>query len=339
LQILLSRDEIHADDLPEGLTEGQLHELRAAYASKPLRPVFEVLSGPENRCAIILGDPGSGKSILLRYLTLSLIEGSENPKLQPALRGRFPFLVDLKSYTALRAQKRCETFFDYFDVLSREEWCPVNGRSLKEYLDSSQPAVILFDGVDEIFNPAEQETVTRQITALAESYPDTRIIITSRIIGYRRALFSQAGFRHFTLQDFDEWQVMEFVSHWYTLTMGGRREEADERVERIRQSLAASASIRQLAGNPMLLTIMAIIGKHQELPRERWKLYDHAASVLVQHWDVKKHLADKDLGDLMDEEDKKEFLRRLALRCREEREGWHVITSMQPSCRVSSSSI
>jgi hypothetical protein len=65
----------------------------------------------------------------------------------------------------------------------------------------------------------------------------------------------------------------------------------------------------------MLLTIMAIIGKHQELPRERWKLYDHAATVLIQHWDVNKHLKDESIeADFIGEDDKKELLRRLAFR-------------------------
>ena len=97
--------------------------------------------------------------------------------------------------------------------------------------------------------------------------------------------------------------------------MSDRPDEAKERRERILKSFKESASIRQLAGNPMLLTIMAIIGKHQELPRERWKLYDHAASVLIQHWDVNKHLKDASIdADFIGEDDKKELLRRLAFR-------------------------
>ena len=97
--------------------------------------------------------------------------------------------------------------------------------------------------------------------------------------------------------------------------MAERPDEAKERRERILRSFRESTSIRQLAGNPMLLTIMAIIGKHQELPRERWKLYDHAASVLIQHWDVNKHLKDKRIdADFIGEDDKKELLRRLAFR-------------------------
>jgi hypothetical protein len=310
---LVSRTEVHVDDLPKGITAEMLAELKSSYGSKPLRPVVEVLASPDHRCAIVLGDPGSGKSTLLRYLTLSLLDAGSTPRFQPALSGRVPFLVDLKSYTGLRAQNRCDTFFGYFDVLATQEGCPVTGDTLREHLQSGRPAVVMFDGIDEIFNPAEQEAVTKQIMAVADTYSDTRVIVTSRIIGYRRTLLTNAGFRHFTLQDLDESQVTEFVRQWYTLTLGERAGEAEARIERIRQSFKASPSIRQLAGNPMLLTIMAIIGKHQELPRERWKLYDHAAGVLVQHWDVKKHLADKQLGnDLMDEEDKKELLRRLA---------------------------
>jgi energy-coupling factor transporter ATP-binding protein EcfA2 len=310
IERLVARTEANADDLPKGMTTEMLAELKNAYASKPPRPVLEVLAADGNRCAIVLGDPGSGKSTLLRYITLSLIDGRA---LEPALTGNVPFLVDLKSYTALRAQDKCDTFFSYFDVLTKEDDCPVSGRELKEHLGAGEPSVVMFDGIDEIFNPEEQEKITKQIIAFTESYPQARVIVTSRVIGYRRTLLTQAGFVHFTLQDLDEKQVNEFVRQWYTITLGGKTGEAEARVERIRQSFQASSSIRQLAGNPMLLTIMAIIGKHQDLPRERWKLYDHAAGVLVQHWDVKKHLADKKLGnDLMDEEDKKELLRRLA---------------------------
>jgi energy-coupling factor transporter ATP-binding protein EcfA2 len=309
-ELLVSRDSIAAEDLPRALTETALEELRAAFASKPSRPVLQVLADPENRCVILLGDPGSGKSTLLRYVALSLLDNPD--ALGPAFAGCLPLLIDLRAYTALRRDGKCETFFEYFDVLAKQEECPVTAKTLAAYFASNKPAVVLFDGVDEIFDPADQETVTRQIAAFAESSPRARVIVTSRIIGYRRAILTQAGFKHFTLQDFDEQQVTDFVRQWYTLTLGSRPDEAAARIERIRNSFLAFPSIRQLSGNPMLLTIMAIIGKHQELPRERWKLYAHATSVLVQHWDVRRHLRHKQLEELMDEEDKKELLRRLA---------------------------
>ncbi|HEV7922243.1 MAG TPA: DUF4062 domain-containing protein [Thermoanaerobaculia bacterium] len=312
LDVLAARADIHADDLPTGMTSEALQELKAAYSSRPARPVLEILSAEAHPRTIILGDPGAGKSTLLRYILLSLLDAVPNARLQPALAGRVPFLVDLKTYASLRGQRKCETLFDYFDAIAKSDNAPANGATVRRYLDAGLLAVLLFDGIDEIFEPAEQETITRQIAELAEAYPAARVIVTSRVIGYRRTLLTQAGFRHFTLQDLDEQQVTDFVTQWYALTLSNRPDEAKARVDRIRKSFAASSSIRQLAGNPMLLTIMAIIGKHQELPRERWKLYDHATSVLVQHWDVHRYLVNKDLDPVMDEDDKKELLRRLA---------------------------
>lgn len=65
----------------------------------------------------------------------------------------------------------------------------------------------------------------------------------------------------------------------------------------------------------MLLTILAIIGKRQDLPRERWKLYEHAAAVLLLHWDVNKRLRDARVSaDFIDEDDKRELLSRIARR-------------------------
>jgi hypothetical protein len=61
--------------------------------------------------------------------------------------------------------------------------------------------------------------------------------------------------------------------------------------------------------------VLAIIGKHQELPRERWAVYNHAAEVLVEHWDVNRRLRDARVdADFIDKEDKKELLRRVAHR-------------------------
>jgi hypothetical protein len=99
------------------------------------------------------------------------------------------------------------------------------------------------------------------------------------------------------------------------LALHDRPDEAVLRRERLLAAIRQFRAIRELAGNPLLLTILAIIGKHQELPRERWKIYDHAASVLVEHWDVNRHLRDQRIQqDFLGEEDKKELLRRIAYR-------------------------
>ncbi len=315
--------EVHDEDLPArefGLTMDDLRRTREVYFEKPKRLVLDALTDPRYRQAVILGDPGSGKSTLARYALLSLIgpphvvEADE--KLRRAFPDHLPLLVELRSFAGLRAEARCDTFLEFLEYLGRTEGWGLNRDALHEHLKNDGRAVVIFDGLDEIFDPKDRETVARQIIGFSLDYPKARIIATSRIVGFPQRILETSGFTVFTLQDLDQQQVKQFVGQWYSLALSDRPDDARARSERILRSFAESPSIRQLAGNPMLLTIMAIIGKHQELPRERWKLYDHAASVLIEHWDVNRHLRDQHLlaggADFIGEDEKKELLRRLA---------------------------
>jgi len=313
----LSREqEIHDEDLPSGITLDDVRKARDSYYQKPSRLVLDALTDSRCQYTIILGDPGSGKSTLARYVMLSLIDPLlASDKIQKAFEGYLPLLIELRTYASLLAENKCETPLEFLEHLGKTEGWGLTQSALHNHLKGDGRAVIIFDGLDEIFEPKLRETITNQIVGFTNAYPKARVIVTSRILGYRRKILSDAGFVHFTLQDLNQEQVAAFITKWYELAMSNRPDDAKERSERILKSFGDSASIRQLAGNPMLLTIMAIIGKHQELPRERWKLYDHAASVLIQHWDVNKHLKDENLeADFIGEDDKKELLRRLAYR-------------------------
>src|SRR5689334_24813868 len=145
-------------------------------------------------------------------------------------------------------------FLGYFDCIAKSEGCPATAPLVERLLKQKRPTLVLFYGIDEIFDKAEQETITRQIVAFAEAHPEARIVVSSRIIGYPRALLTDAGFAHFTLQDFGPEQVKSFVTQWYSLTLANSPSEVAQRIERILKSFEASPSIRQLAGNPMLLT-------------------------------------------------------------------------------------
>jgi Domain of unknown function (DUF4062)/HEAT repeats/NACHT domain len=312
---LLRTAELNAEDLPEGLAEDMAKSLRDFHEKYPARPVIEVLAEPENSRAIVLGHPGSGKSTLSRFLVLSLIDPAGDPAIRESFPDHLPIVIELKSYVALRNAGKCEGFLDFLARMGETEGWGLSKDAVAEYLGSGRPAMVVFDGLDEIFEPGERETITRQITGFANDYPSARIVATSRVLGYRRTILTNAGFVHLTLQDFEKEQVEEFARKWFAIAMASRAEEAEERIARITRAYESSPSIRQLAGVPMLLTIMAIIGKNQELPRERWKLYDHAAGVLVQHWDVNKHFKDQKLeADFLLEDDKKDLLRRLAWR-------------------------
>ena len=266
--------EVPDEDLPErefGLALDDLLRTREVYFEKPRLPVLGVITDPRYRRAVILGDPGSGKSTLSRYVLLSLIgpphviEADE--KLRSAFPDHLPLMIELRSFAGLRADNKCDTFLEFLEYLGKTEGWGLNKDALQEHLKNDGRAVVIFDGLDEIFNPEDRETVARQIIGFGLHYSKARVIVTSRIIGFPKKILETGGFTVFTLQDLDQRQVEQFVEQWYSLALADRPDDARSRRERILHSFGESASIRQLAGNPMLLTIMAIIGKHIEASR------------------------------------------------------------------------
>ncbi|MDH2427620.1 HEAT repeat domain-containing protein [Sphaerisporangium sp. TRM90804] len=310
-QWIRAEGNIDEKDIPEDIDIDEVRRLAHAYRERPCREVFEFLTSAESRNVVLLGDPGAGKSTLARYLTLALTGRADDV---PALEGHLPLLIELKSYMGAGY----ETFLDFVDYLHRTETRGLPRGPLHSYLSQGGQALVIFDGLDEIFDPEQRATVTRRIAAFAAHYPATRVLVTSRIIGYGKTVLTDAGFAHATLQDLSTDQIREFLTSWYALALHDRPADAGPRTERILTAVENARSIREMAGNPLLLTILAIIGRHQELPRERWKVYDFAATVLVQRWDVERYLRDKRLeSEYVGEEEKRELLRRIALRMQE----------------------
>jgi hypothetical protein len=195
---------------------------------------------------------------------------------------------------------------------------------LEGFLDRDGRAVVVFDGLDEVFDQRLQAEVTAQIEGFAARYPRTRVVVTSRVIGYHRALLDGGGFGHWMLQDLAPDQIRAFTTGWYTRSCPGDRPQAARLTDRLLGAVEASPAVGELAGNPMLLTILAIIGRRRELPRDRRSVYEHAVTVLVEHWDVNKHLFDEGVDTAttyLDAQDKLELLHRVARRMQDAPEG------------------
>ena len=94
--------------------------------------------------------------------------------------------------------------------------------------------------------------------------------------------------------------------------------------------MSDSSAVAELAANPMLLTILAIIGRGQELPRERRTAYEHAVSVLVERWDANRQLKRPGVGGgigPLGSREKLELLRRAARYMQEGAAGWPATAS------------
>ncbi|TDC12454.1 NACHT domain-containing protein [Streptomyces sp. 8K308] len=295
--------------------DGAQVERAQAMSERPVGPVLEVLADRQHERVVLLGDPGAGKSTLGRYLVLKLAQDAAGD-VPAALRDRLPLMVELRRCAEPRWQDA--TFEDFLDHLHSTEGMSVPPAVLRSLLARGQ-VVVVFDGLDELFDPKMRKLAAHRIAAFATRYPGTRVVVTSRIVGYQPSVLDAAGFTHYTLQDLTEEQIAEFARLWYRTACPEDGQLAGILVRRVTDAVANSRSVRELAGNPMLLTILAIIGRRQTLPRDRRGVYEHAVTVLIAHWDQdSKHLKPaghpevRDALECLEARDLLELLRLLA---------------------------
>ncbi|MFD5339904.1 NACHT domain-containing protein [Streptomyces hawaiiensis] len=298
--------------LPPGVDQRQWEQARQAYRERPAVALLDALASQEARHIVLLGDPGAGKSTVARYLALALVSDNSSGPLQ-ALAGLLPVVVELRRYAD--ADWRDRSFEDFLAHLYAQEGHAPSPALLRQRLHNGR-ALIVFDGLDELFDPKVRETVTRRITGFTTRYPQARVIVTSRVIGYRRHMLDAAGFRHYMIQSLTDEQIEVFAEQWYAAAGLADKGDAERLQSRLLDAVTRSRPVRELAGNPLLLTILAIIARRQRLPRDRAGVYSHAVNVLIAHWDEDtKHLdlapAIRAIADL-DDRDRREMLERLA---------------------------
>ncbi|MEH2228397.1 MAG: NACHT domain-containing NTPase, partial [Nostoc sp.] len=303
LRRLRENDQVEAEVELE-----ELERHKRVYFEQPIRSVLDVVNKKQDyKYIVILGDPGSGKSTLLQFLALNW---AESP-LDNVISLPIPLLIELRTYMRRREDKECNNFLEFFHQCSGAVH-HLNQLELDKQLKAGN-ALVMFDGLDEVFDPGKREDVITDIHRFTNDYPDVQVIVTSRIIGYKPQRLLNAEFRHFILQDLDSEQIQDFIYRWHELTFTDAVDKVRKR-ERLQRGIEASKSIAELAGNPLLLTMMAILNRNQELPRDRATLYDQASRVLLHQWDVERALTeDKRLDPkTIDYKDKQAMLRQVA---------------------------
>ncbi len=274
------------------LKPGEIDALRRRYLEQAPRNALELVDDPKLLHLVILGDPGSGKSSLLQALALRWADQPETK--WPALD--LPLLVELRTFAQARQGSQVGYILDFIQE-GQGIPCRLDGGELKRWLKAGQ-VMVFFDGLDEVFDPTLREAVVNAIQRFANDFPRARLVVTSRVIGYKGESFRSAGFRHFMLQELDDEQIATFLDKWRRDTYRPTETvERDEKHGRLTRAIADSPPIRELAGNPLLLTMMAILNRYRELPRERAGLYEECSKLLLQQWKVEDALrADPDLA-------------------------------------------
>jgi predicted NACHT family NTPase len=268
----LAQDEPFAED----------HEANTHWEQIPREPILEIIASTEPKHLVILGDPGAGKSCLVRYMALSLLDGLGRKWAQPhgalpfwvtTLGGRLPLLIELRRFLTWEARDHEGGFLGYLHRLGSQRGFGLNRSDLDRYLHTAL-SLVIFDGLDEVIDPKKRDDIAEEITGFARSYAPTRVIVTSRVAGFDQRPFLQrtSAFIVATLDDLDPRQIVSFSKTWFALTLKTDPEQAEGRHKHLIRSVRERPQLRTLAGNPLLLTVIALIARRQELPAARASL-------------------------------------------------------------------
>ena len=287
--------------------EEECARLRRSYLDQSPQPMLELLADSSQRKLVVLGDPGSGKSLLFQYLVLAWAETSNWLQGDAPL----PLLIELRDYASRRAKGEVNGFIDYLGRAESLRW-RLDPQALEHWLRHNRTQVLL-DGLDEVFDPQLRQEVTTAIHRFSDDYPEAQIVVSSRLIGFQHERWRQEGFRPFMLQELDKEQMDLFLRRWHQLAYEDGSKGERKRASLL-QAIQQSPAIEQLAGNPLLLTLMAILNRTQELPRDRAELYSQCTRLLLHQW--KTELAFEATPELalaqLDGKDKLGLMKRIA---------------------------
>ena len=261
---------------------------QAAEDTSERHSITELLDHRSPEVLALLGPPGSGKSTLLadaarRSAQLSMF-GRRG-------RRRVPILLTLRGH----AESIVTDPAISLPAVLREMTSGGPGKEPSGWWERQLRrgnCVVLLDGLDEVAHVYDRLTVADWIERQIVAHPGNHFVVTSRSYGIPGPLPAQADV--FVVRPFTADQVQLFLDRWYLAAerhaTGGSgrsaqpavRMRARESAARLTSRLGRHPALRDLATNPLLLTMIATAHRYRgALPDSRAELYGEICHVLL----------------------------------------------------------
>jgi NACHT domain len=197
----------------------------------PATTVFDRLGS--GRTLLIVGEPGSGKTIALLKLAEDAIDRTE-----PDLRQQIPVVFNLSSWA--RKPQSIEQWLIQ-ELLEKYQVSKALGKTWVE----SEALMLLLDGLDEV--KAEQRNACVQaLNQFMQTHGTTEIVICCRIGDYQMLqdrLMLRSAIR---LQPLTAAQIDRYF------------EQAGDRLSALKAVLPQDAELQELAKSPLMLSVMSL---------------------------------------------------------------------------------
>ncbi len=287
-----------------------------AFGREEQKPISALRLTLDNRCLLLLGEPGSGKSTFAEHLALCLagerwqpgsgwLKWLTTPDASWSDRAPLPVRLRLREFAADVARLptdegltgQAEHLLAYLEkTLRAGNFHPNLPAHVLGLLDRGDVLLVL-DGLDEVSDPNRRQRVAEAIADLSHHRCSrARIIVTCRLRQYPLdqagrpvAPWSLPGFRATTLADFDASQVDTFVDLWFGELCDQKRITPVQRQDKatsLKAAIRTRPDLRAIAPRPIILTQMAIVHDVRgELPPTRLQLYMECAELLLWEWE------------------------------------------------------
>ncbi|MEM6253029.1 MAG: NACHT domain-containing protein [Cyanobacteria bacterium P01_D01_bin.156] len=231
----------------------------------------------ENQFLMILGGPGSGKSVFLRKLGLEALKGGKGPYKQKC----WPVLIELRSFDGESGSLEKMIAKEFVGHLELDD-----AYNLVRGLLEKGKLLILLDGIDEI--PLNgKRFVLSEIERFIKDYGNNRFVASCREAAYTfRTEFRL--FKDVVMASFEDDQIRDYINRWFEYSKSGHTEE--ERAEMAREcrrliGVRGQEHVQQLARTPLLLTLLcSVYEKNLNFPKNKSLLISRALSVVMQDW-------------------------------------------------------
>ncbi|MBW4629312.1 MAG: NACHT domain-containing protein [Brasilonema octagenarum HA4186-MV1] len=214
----------------------------------------------------IWGKPGSGKTTFLKWVATQCNSDQ-------FLSNLVPIFITLKDFAETKGQP---SLLDYITV-QFEECGVVEPQTVLTLLTQGR-SLLLLDGLDEV-KKTELNRVLQEIRNVSTRFCANSIVITCRIAALE---YTFEEFTEVEVADFDDQQIADFAAKWF-------QAQDTLQAERFVQKLQASQPLKELASNPLLLTLLCLVfDETADFPTHCLQLYQEAVDLLLKKWDAKR---------------------------------------------------
>lgn len=270
--------------LDTGFIEPELKRVRITEHGIQEAETLDLAALARDSRVVVLGEPGSGKTSILRRLALDSADG----RFADWARGTIPVYIQLRDLAdrdlGLWIAEEIVAQHGGVDALPLFRLPALSGHIL-----------LLIDGLDELAADEVRLRVIDEVEGICKVAPNIRIVVSTREAAYPRTL---TGFTHVRIQPFDQRQIRHWTRNYFMRTHAklGRVQW-----RQFNDQLSAQPDILQMARNPLFLSIAAFLfDRYGVTPTHRATLFERYLVAILEQWDAVRGITREGQAQLLD---------------------------------------